>query len=287
MNGGSKDEVTAALRAALARLLIPLVRILIRYGVTYGAFADIAKRVYVRVASEDFRIAGRKQSASRVALLTGLPRKEVARVKTGVREAHARGERHSRIARVISGWRHDKRFLDSRGRPAALPIEDGAASFATLVRRYGADVPARATLDELLRMHAVEKLKDGRVRLLAQNYVPADLEIDKFGILGADVADLVSTIDHNLVAEPADSFLQRKVTYDNVPEDAAPKLRKIVAAYAEKLTTRVDALLAKHDRDINPNVKGRGRKRLVLGVWYFGEDHPQESPRKHGEPPEE
>ena len=66
--------------AAVARLLKPLVRVLLRNGVSYGTFADIAKRQFVEVARNEFSIQGRKQSLSRVSVITGLTRKEVARV---------------------------------------------------------------------------------------------------------------------------------------------------------------------------------------------------------------
>ena len=45
-----------ALFAAILKLLRPLVRILLRNGVPYGAFADIAKRVYVDVAAQEFGV---------------------------------------------------------------------------------------------------------------------------------------------------------------------------------------------------------------------------------------
>ena len=273
------EDLAQALIRALRRALRPFVRVLIRYGVGYRAFVTVAKQVYVSVAAEEFRIANRHHSISRIAILTGLPRKDVAQtLKEGTGDLAARpGENHGRIARILSGWRHDHRFLDSRGRPSALPFAGRGASFSKLVRRYGADVPARAALDEMLRMEAVRKRKDGYLLLVAETFVPADLELDKLDILGADVADLVAAIDHNLVAEPAERFVQRKSTYDNVPRQDAVKLHKLATKYAERFIARIDALFAKHDRDVNPSLKGTDRERVVVGVWYFAEDYKAES----------
>jgi len=75
-----RENVTGAVSAAVGRLIRPLVRILLRNGIPFGAFADIVKRVYVEVATEEFGLPGRKQSKSRVSILTGLSRKEVLRV---------------------------------------------------------------------------------------------------------------------------------------------------------------------------------------------------------------
>jgi hypothetical protein len=273
---GKDDDRGDALAAAVARLLVPLVRILLRYGVTYGAFADLAKRVYVKVAEQDFQLAGRKQSASRVSVLTGLRRKEVATLRAEAAPPTIAGEKHSRVARLIAGWRHDERFLDAKGQPASLAFDEGKNSFSDLVRRYGSDVPARATLDELLRMGAVTRLRNERLKLVAQSYVPAALEVDRFGILGADVADLVAAIDHNLTCKRKDAFLQRKVAYDNLPQEALEKLRAAIVSEAEKLIEHADGSLSKHDRDIHPNVQGTGRKRAVLGVWYYEHDHAED-----------
>ncbi|HET9062739.1 MAG TPA: DUF6502 family protein [Candidatus Binatia bacterium] len=285
MSKGSKEGATRALATAVQRLLVPLVRILLRYGVTHAAFVDISKRVYVRVAARDFQIAGRKQSAARISVLTGLPRKDVARLLVVADEELAIvGERHSRIARVLSGWRNDARFCDGRGRPAALPFEDESApSFSELVRRYGGDVTARATLDELLRVGALQRLRDGRLKLSVTPFVAADREIDKLGILGDDVADLVSTIDHNLFHGAREPFFQRKLAYDDIPQEAVSKLRADVAADAEQFLIKHDAAVSRQDRDVTPTVRGTGRKRVVVGVWYYDHDYDEDDDTEPGD----
>ncbi|HEY9148836.1 MAG TPA: DUF6502 family protein, partial [Gammaproteobacteria bacterium] len=74
-------EINKTLAAASLRLLRPLVRILLRNGVSYGAFADWVKWVFVDVADKEFALPGRKQTVSRVSVITGLSRKEVSRVQ--------------------------------------------------------------------------------------------------------------------------------------------------------------------------------------------------------------
>ena len=75
------DPSLKPIAAAVLRLLRPLVRILLAHGISYKTFSDLAKWVYVDVAGRDFRISGRKQSTSRISVVTGLSRKEVARVR--------------------------------------------------------------------------------------------------------------------------------------------------------------------------------------------------------------
>ncbi|MBI5906288.1 MAG: hypothetical protein HZB86_12220, partial [Deltaproteobacteria bacterium] len=42
-----------AIYAAILRILRPVVRLLLRHGIPFGTFADLAKRVYIEVALEE------------------------------------------------------------------------------------------------------------------------------------------------------------------------------------------------------------------------------------------
>ena len=260
------------LSAAVLRLLRPLVRILLRNGVSYNTFADFVKWVYVDVASREFGIDGRKQTTSRVSVISGLSRKEVTRVRRLSRPDDSEtAEKYNRAARVIAAWRRDKKFLDAEGNPAPLPMAGSDASFTELVKRFSGDVPVRATLDELVRVGAVKRLEDGSVCLLIRTYVPAQSDAEKLHILGTDVALLVSTIDHNLNPGPTGPFFQRKVAYDNLPDEVLPEFRKYSAKKAQLYLENLDRWLSKHDRDVSPLVKGSGRNRAGIGIYYFEE----------------
>jgi hypothetical protein len=273
MGNNSQVVKPDALNAALRTLLRPLARILLRNGMPFRAFAEQAKRAYVDVALHEFAVEGRKPSLSRASVLTGLTRKEVSRLAMMEDEAEIElAESYNRAARVISGWIRDRAFLDARGRPAALPPEGGRRSFAELVRRHSGDMPARAILDELLRVGAVRELKDGRIQLVARGYVPATGEREKLGILGSDVAALIATIDHNLTCPPGEAFYQLKVEYDNLPDEHVPRLRRDASVKAQRLLEQLNGVWARSDRDSNPKVEGTGRKRAMLGIYYHEED---------------
>jgi hypothetical protein len=268
-----EENVTKAIAAAITNLLRPMVMFLLRNGVPYQTFADIAKRIYVDLATEKFDIPGRKQSKSRVAILTGLSRREVLRVKRlPAHDDLGALDRINRAARVIAGWLRDRRFSDESGQPTDLPVEGGNACFRELVKMYSGDAPARAVLDELMRVGVVERTPDGRIRLLERSYIPKAGEIDKIAMLGSDPSDLFSTIDHN-ICHPEAPFFQRKVNYDNLPSEALPELKKLAGEQSQALLERVDRWMSERDRDVNPRVPGTGRKRAVVGIYYFEEDY--------------
>jgi hypothetical protein len=268
------DKKNQVLYAAIARILRPLIHILIRNGISYVTFADLAKWLFVDVAKREFAIAARKQTISRVSVITGLNRKEVKRVsELPVPDDRASSERYNRAARVIAGWRRDKTFRDDTGKPAALPFSGEGATFQTLVKKYSGDMPFRAILDELIRVGAVLQTDDGRVHLSARAYLPAGDETMKIHILGTDVAHLVSSIRHNMEPDARGTFYQRKVMYDNLPEDVLGAFRKLSAEAAQKLLEKMDGWLSDRDRDTGPQVKGTGRHIAGLGVYYFEEPY--------------
>lgn len=259
------------LETAIATLLRPLFRLLLRQSMSFIAFEEIAKRVYVEVAMKDFSIEGKAPSISRAAILSGLTRKEVARLlaepEPGADEA---GERYNRAARVLTGWLRDPDFLDRDGEPRALG-DDGAHGFAELVRRHSGDVPVRAVLDELMRVGAVRRGAGGLVELQARAYVPAQSVGDKLAILGTDVADLVATIDHNIRAGASDPRFQRKVMYHRIPASALPALRALSATQAQALLERLDHWLQEHDTGTTGHAPAA---RVGLGIYYFEEALP-------------
>lgn len=264
------NRLHLAVSAALLRLLRPLVRLLLRYHVPFTVFEELAKHVYVQAAMQDFALPGRKPTISRASILTGLTRKDVQRLVAEPEPARAASqEGYNRAARVVTGWTRDADFHAIDGEPAALALQDGEASFAALVRRYSGDMPARAVLDELVSVGAVQLGDDGRVRLVQRAYVPRGGEIEKLGILGSDVGDLVETIDHNLQHGASDPRFQRKVMYRSMPAGVRPAFRELSARQAQQLLERLDAWLAEHDVGDPPDQPDAPRVRLGLGIYYF------------------
>jgi len=271
---------------AVVAVLRPLIKLALRLGVAHGRFSDLAKEAYVDVSREHFSGPGRGATASRIAVLTGLTRREVGRLLKGEEPGPSETPRtrFNRAARVLGAWSLDPKYLDRRGLPASLPFEsDDGVSFMDLVRDHGADVTPRAVLDELLRVGSVGELKNGRYRQVHRSYVPESGD-EKLAILGTDVADLISTIDHNLDPDTDSSYFQRKVSYDNLPEEYLPKLQKLVGREAQRLLERLDRDMSKHDRDVAPaNAAGRTRAktqankgkrhRAMLGIYFYQDEN--------------
>ncbi|MGI9302665.1 MAG: DUF6502 family protein, partial [Gammaproteobacteria bacterium] len=254
---------------AVMRLLRPLARILLREGASFETFSELAKRVFIDVAETEFTVENKKQSTARVSLLTGINRKEVARIRKlpSIQESEIEGS-FNRAVEVISGWLRDAAFHDSSGEPLDLPFK-GKGSFSELVRRYGRDMPPRAVADELLRVQAVELSEDKRMRLKTRGYVPSAGTLEKLQMLGTDGADLVAAIDHNLTHPPAEALFQRKTIFDDVPLEYVEEFRKLSAWLGKSVLRQLHEWLDERDRDSNKDVKGHGRAKLGLGIYQI------------------
>lgn len=260
--------VEQKLMQAVRRILRPLVRILLRNGVPSKAVTELVRQTYVDVADEEFAVAGKRQTAARIAVITGLNRKEVSRLR-GLPPLDAAGELwRNRASHVLASWFRDQDFLDRKGDPLDLPFAGTSPSFTDLVRKHSGDMYPRAIADELLRLGAVEEI-EGKLRMTNRGYVPgADPEMI-LDILGIDTSDLIETIDHNLqAANDPERLLQLKVLCDNLPEEHVAEFNR----YSTRLSRPVLDELARwlSERDKGRDWSGDdARMQVGLGIFQI------------------
>lgn len=268
------------LLAALRRLLRPVVRELIRFGIPYPAMAQTLAQLYVEVAERDFALPFKRQTDSRLAVLTGIHRKEIAALRDGGdSEPEVRVE-DTPVTHVIGRWMAGPPYATPEG--VALPllyesVDERVPTFVELVRSLGIDVPARSVADEMVRLGALEMRPHGAVVLRQQAYIPASGLEGKIALLGSEPAELFATIAAN-IEHPEAPRLQRKVIYDNVGAEALEEIRRRTAELGEEFLRRANALLASYDRDREPDAPGGARARVSLGIYHFQETEAEESP---------
>ena len=253
---------------ALAVLLRPIVRVAIRHGFSFGSFSELLKRLYVEVGGREFAEPGRRQTVARIAVITGINRKEVTRLSQlpAVAEEPI-DEKLNRSVRVISGWLNDKRFLDKKGDPEALLLDRGENSFSELVRLYSGDMSPRVLLEELLRVNAIEYLSDDLVRLTSRGYVPRGGSAEQLVMFGTDIRDLAETIEHNMLSGSDVTRFHRKVSYINFPSRHLNAFREMNARISQHHLEHLDQWLSEHD-DPQP-----GEPLVRTGVVVFQFEH--------------
>lgn len=165
------SNVKEYLLQALRMMLKPLVKLFISQGVTHAEFAEAAKDVYVEIALRDFE-TNTRINKSRVAILTGLTRKEVKNVIDRALTSGQQDKMYSRPERVLAGWYSDPSYTGPYGIPLELPYESNSSnepSIVGLVRTYSGDMAPRQMLNELLRSGSVVEV-DGRYKSVSRGY---------------------------------------------------------------------------------------------------------------------
>lgn len=271
----SVSDRQAALIEAASEIVGALARVLLENGVTFATFNEIAKAAFLAVAESEYVLGGRKLSHARIATITGIPRKEVGRLRKLDRKVdHDEVLERNRAARVLSAWVREAEYQDRKGDPLPLPLE-GTPSFSGLVRMHSGDIPARAIADELIRVGAME-FTDGKYVLLSKAYVPGKGQIEIIEMLGTDARQLIDVIRHNFNRdEDEPARFHAKVQYDKVPVEYVDAFKKLSSRMAGNLLFELDRWLSEHDRDNRPDIPGGGRTRLGVGIYQIGGTWPQ------------
>lgn len=216
--GRTVDPLKEATTIALSRVIDPLLDLMLDAGVTVRELNQIIRERAVRNATKRVVRETGRESKSRVAIATGLPRSEVAKILSSREKPNParRGQHPAR--RVLAAWYEDSRFLTPEGEPAILPIFGRRRSFEHLVSDYGSGIPVRAMLDELTRIGAVEHFPNQR--LLAKSRVPiiTGLNSSAIAMVGERGADLMETMANNVRRKSVPLFEATAVVSDADPE---------------------------------------------------------------------
>ncbi len=260
------DKLQQLLTLAVIRILRPLVRVLIRHEMSHAEFSELARRAYVQEAYANFGIEGRKMTHSRVAVLTGLSRKEVRRLVNIDEFEAVLSNTPNRAVRVIDGWLSDAEFQQN-GKPKDLPLQGETGSFAALVARYSGDITLGAVVDELERVGVVKRPQKDVVVLASQGYIPHADELEKVHIFSICTADLLDTAVHNLDSKPEQRRFQRQLTYPGVPESVAEDFREEAAMRSTRLLEELQSFLASRTSDESNNPSSEPLHRIGLGIY--------------------
>ncbi|MCK5858397.1 DUF6502 family protein [Abyssibacter sp.] len=261
-------DAHSQLDRALRRLLRPLVRIMLRQGISFGEFSEIAKRTYMEIAWDEFTPSDARASDSRVAIMTGLTRKEVKRLReTRAQKTETSTNHMNRATRVLSGWFRDPDFCDEKGQPRRLNMTDDGLQFPALVRRYSGDMPPRAMLEELRRVNAVRVDEKG-IQVLSRSFVPAGGDPDSLRMFGLAMSDLGHTIDRNLNdgTSSEELLFQRYVSNAQLNPRMVPLFKRLLAERGMQLLESLDDWMSSNEQ---PDDAAGSSAHIGAGIYFF------------------
>jgi hypothetical protein len=269
------SQPTLALDRVL-RVLQPLVRLLLRNGVTYTVFAAALKRVFLAAAQQELVGRGMAQTDSAVSLLSGVHRRDVRTLsrEDAERAAEAPPEQPRRLgmaAQVVARWMHDTRFLAANGSSRVLlrHAPDAAPSFDTLVASVSRDVRPKAVLDELLRLGVVQDTPAGLL-LSRGGFAPRQGFEDLSWLTAQNLQDHAAAAVANLSGEA--NFLEQAVFVDQITALSAEQLHRVsVKAWEAAFQTVMGEAQTRFDADAEEAAAPERRHRARFGVYFYSE----------------
>lgn len=255
---------------AMHVILRPLVRLLLEHGVTYPLLSNQLKTIFVDVVNKEMQVEGKRQTLSRISVVSGVHRKDVKRILEEPEDIDAVTKDATLSARILGIWLGDPLYQSKQGNP--LPLNrlvegDDGLSFEKLVASINKDVRPRAILDEWLRTNVVTLTEDDRVVLDPDRFVTEKNFDERVHFFARNLRDHIACGVHNLVPDCQDKYMERAVFYDGLSRESIAELREMSRELAMETLQKVNAkalLLAERD-------EGRedAHHRMTYGCYYY------------------
>ena len=271
-----QDKTQSKTHTAILLVLRPLARVLLKGGVGFREFSELAKRAFVDVATQDYGLRGRPTNISRVAVMTGLTRKEVRRIRQLIEDgSDDLGNKDTPMSQILHRWHTDTDYLTEHGEPRELAYDGEDCSFASLVKKYGGDVPPGAMRTELERIEAIEQSPGQKLKPTTRIVYKVELHDRIIGGLTNILYPAALNLAHNVRRTDSRGHWANLVTHSNYirPSDSGRYLRisnDRITEFAKSIDDLQAGFEAMYDVD-QDGVPSDGRT-FGVGVFYFEED---------------
>ncbi len=252
------------------KIFKPLVVLFLRNSIPYQTASDWLKRIYIDTAfdNKEFRInPEKKQTKTRVAVLTGLSRVEIDRILKIDKPLEVTEQKWNRATKVLSAWCNDTDYLDNK-KPATLPIY-GKKSFSSLVEKYSGGATMRSVLDELVNVKSVS-IENNKVRLLRQDYIekPNKQKLINLEVSGLSAGELLNTLVFNDQEKNQENKRYQKIAFNReIPLEHVKEAKDFIYKKTDNLIFSVDNKLL----SLSKNNNQQPTQLMGLGAYYFEE----------------
>jgi len=268
MSSVSKQGLLTAYR----RLLKPLVRILIRNGVSFAEFEESAKLAFLD-AIEDGAADDRPSSrVEDIAVITGLEEAEVKRIaEKRLLPAEELDTDLHRMVALIHEWNTAPEYTGPYGIPIELDLKGGVGrpGFADLVKKHFKDeTKVEEVLQELVRTNAVEETESGWYRVIVRDYILMGDSPEAIDSLIDSLQNYVEVLDHNMRNPSSkDKFFERQVYTENgISPENLPRFERFFYHRARTLLEEIDNWLALQDQ---PDQRSDNPIKTGLAIYHY------------------
>ena len=268
-NHYSKKQLLIA--AAMKRVLKPFIKLMLANDLSYPFVIDLLKTLFVEVADNEFMIDGKRQTDTRISLISGVHRKDVRRLREYSPQLdEVVPENISLGSQLMAVWNSDVKYLNIDGTPNSLPrlasTREGE-SFESLVRSVSTDIHPRAVLDEWLRLGFAKIDDDDRVCLIADAFIPQEGFEEKIFFFGNNLHDHAQAAVSNIIGQQP-SFLERCVHYDQLSKASVDEIEALVKKQGMKHLTDVFKVV---EASKDAEKASKTKMRMTYGIYFYHE----------------
>lgn len=267
------SENNTKLAEIVLNFLEPLSHLMLESGIGHREFSELAKQAFVGVATSKYGIRGRQTNISRVAVMTGLTRKEVKRIRDENNESAQSAKLKPVPASVVlQQWFLDPDFLESNGTPRVLEYKGQQGSFKALVNKYVGDIPPGAIRTELKRTNAIQELPNGKLEVLRREYIAHEGVDQIVRALERPLRAMLQNLRHNNTDSKSKhpyaetGWPERIVQSGYIDEADRPEVYSMVRRRVRAFSEDLDEALRKYEKVQTNDSKAAY---VGLGMYYF------------------
>lgn len=264
---------------ALRRALRPIARILVRAGVRFDEFADLAKGVYIETAIRDGTERQQTPTRLRITAVTGLPRRQVDNYVDGGGALPLADATATALAiEVLHKWHSTPEYAGPYGIPLELELDNPPSRcLRSLVRLVMPRADPRIALEELLHTGAVVPSGGRHFRAVSRSLMlpdPGSPQVIEH--VGRTLSRLGATLEYNRNPRHSEKRLERRAAADRgLPPELLPEFEKFARSRANDFLVDLDNWLAPYASD-EPD--GSDRVDTGVNVFLYVDPPPSDGP---------
>jgi hypothetical protein len=269
-NGFTKKQSLVA--NAMKRVLRPFIKLMLANDLGYTFAIDLLKTLFVEVADNEFMIDGKRQTDSRISLISGVHRKDVRRLRDNLPDVdEVIPQNISLGSQLMAIWNTNAAYVNEDGTPKSLPRLSSEAqyeSFESLVRSITTDIHPRAVLDELTRLALVRIDADNYVHLVTDAFIPQEGLEEKAFFFGHNLHDHAEAAVANISGQQP-GYLERCVHYDQLTKASVDQISELAKKQSMKTLQEIFKLAdacAEQDKSSQD-----ANMRITYGVYFYHE----------------
>jgi hypothetical protein len=276
----SSSAAKARLLRTLRQVLRPIIRVLIRAGLRFDEFAELARGVYVESALRDGIGHWKLPTRTRISVVTGVARHQVDYyIDNEGALPPSNDSLTPTLAEVLQKWHTDPQYVGPYGIPLELEFDSPSGrSFRSLVELVNNKVSPGIVLEELLRVGSVTYSGEKHFRAVSRYFMMTDpMSAEQIEYFGSVLARLAETLQFNMNPENATKRLERFVIADRgLPVEVLPKFEAYARDRSQQLLLDLDNWLTPYSK---PGTEDDGpRVGTGLNVFMYVDPAPDDRP---------